>query len=227
MADWSSYTLSDFLLFSSRVYERLFELHNAVVWPAQLVMFAIGLVIAVLVLRPIGPVGCRWICGLLGAIWLFVSWSFFWERYATINWAANYVAPFVALEGLLLLFMALFARPPVIFFCHSPGSYLVLMIFGFALLGYPLIAAAMGRPVQSAEVFGIAPDPTAVATLGVLALGRGPLILFASVVPCLWCMATGLTLLALGWPDWFIAPLLAVAALLARLLRGGREKSAA
>lgn len=29
MAEWSNYSLSDFLLFSPRVFERLFALHNA------------------------------------------------------------------------------------------------------------------------------------------------------------------------------------------------------
>ena len=32
MLDWS-YRLSDFLLFSPRVYWRMFELHNAALWP--------------------------------------------------------------------------------------------------------------------------------------------------------------------------------------------------
>ena len=35
MPEWWTYSLSDFLMFSPRTYYRLFELHNAAIWPAQ------------------------------------------------------------------------------------------------------------------------------------------------------------------------------------------------
>ncbi len=40
MPDWSTYRLEDFLLFSPRTYYRLFELHNAAVWPGQVLALA-------------------------------------------------------------------------------------------------------------------------------------------------------------------------------------------
>ena len=52
MAEWWTYTLSDFLLFSPRTYRRLFELYNADIWPAQLVALALGAAIFTAVLRP-------------------------------------------------------------------------------------------------------------------------------------------------------------------------------
>ena len=45
-----------------------------------------------------------------------------------------------------------------------------LGLFGFAVLGYPWIGVMLGRPLSQAEVFGMAPDPTAIGTLGVLLL---------------------------------------------------------
>ena len=52
----------------------------------------------------------------------------------------------------------------------------------------------------------MAPDPTAVATLGVLLLasGRGRWSLL--VVPVLWCAISGATLLAMKAPDFWILP---------------------
>ncbi len=43
MSEWWTYTLSDFLLFSPRVYYRLLELHNHALWPAHLLTIARGL----------------------------------------------------------------------------------------------------------------------------------------------------------------------------------------
>ena len=52
MLDWS-YRLSDFLLFSPRVYWRMFELHNAALWPLPLAMLALGIAaLTVAILRP-------------------------------------------------------------------------------------------------------------------------------------------------------------------------------
>ena len=48
MTEWWTYRLSDFALFSPRVYYRLFELHNQALWPLQIVTLALGLLVLVL-----------------------------------------------------------------------------------------------------------------------------------------------------------------------------------
>src|SRR5262245_6330489 len=49
MSEWWTYRPEDFLLFSPRVYWRMFELHNAALWPLQVPVLAAGLVIILLV----------------------------------------------------------------------------------------------------------------------------------------------------------------------------------
>ncbi|HEX6015786.1 MAG TPA: DUF6064 family protein, partial [Geminicoccaceae bacterium] len=101
MADLLTYALSDFLLFSCETYNRLFELHNEAVWPAQLVAVALGIAILTLLRWPSVRQG-RAITAALAACWLWVAWAFHLERYATINWAATYFAAAFALQALLL-----------------------------------------------------------------------------------------------------------------------------
>ncbi len=48
MSEWWTYSLSDFLLFSPRTYYRLSELYNIAIWPAQIVMLALGVALVVL-----------------------------------------------------------------------------------------------------------------------------------------------------------------------------------
>src|SRR5262249_33995009 len=61
-----------------------------------------------------------------------------------------------------------------------------LCIFVLALFAWPLVGRVLGRPWPQAEIFGIAPDPTVVATLGVLiAADRTHWELL--LVPLLWC----------------------------------------
>ena len=68
--------------------------------------------------------------------------------------------------------------------------------------------ALAGRSFAAAEVFGIAPDPTAIATLGLLAVASvsGP-VWPLLVVPLAWCLVSGATLYALRTPEAWI-PLL-------------------
>ena len=81
-----------------------------------------------------------------------------------------------------------------------------------ALIGYPLLAPLMGRPWFAAEIFGIAPDPTAVGTLAVLALADGRMRWLLLLVPCLWCAISGATLWTMGAGGFFVPPLSALIA---------------
>ena len=51
MPEWWTYRPEDFLLFSPRVYWRMFELHNARYWPLHLVTLAVGHRMVLLALR--------------------------------------------------------------------------------------------------------------------------------------------------------------------------------
>jgi len=89
-----------------------------------------------------------------------------------------------------------------------------LCIFVLALFAWPLVGRLSGRPWTQAEIFGIAPDPTAVATLGVLiAADRTHWELL--VVPLLWSGISGATLWAMQSPEALLSP---AAALLAFVL---------
>jgi hypothetical protein len=237
MSEWWTYTLTDFLLFSPRTYYRLFELYNAAIWPLQIGALLLGLAILVLVIRD-APSGGRIVAAILASLWLFVAWAYLLERYDTINWAARYFAFAFVVQAALLVWTGLI-RDRLRFGTSDPQTPLIpaqagiqrpergLSIFknwvpafagtsgiGVALLFYalaihPLLAPLTGRPIIQAEIFGLAPDPTAIATLGVLiATTRPPWHLF--VVPLLWCALTGLTLWTMESPEAPVAPLLAM-----------------
>ena len=52
-----------------------------------------------------------------------------------------------------------------------------------------------GRNWQQFEMFALAPDPTAVVTLGVLLFYRAPVVLF--VIPVLWLLISFTTLIVM------------------------------
>jgi hypothetical protein len=213
MSEWWTYTLSDFLLFSAPTYHRLFELYNREIWPAQIVALAFGIVIPACLVSAAAWRG-RAVAAILAACWLWVAWAFHFERYTTINWAANYFALGFAIEALLLLWMGIVRAELTCITANRIIRIAGICVFVFALIVQPAMGALIGRPWLQAEVFGVAPDPTVVATLGVLMLAtrRSPWLLL--IIPIIWCVISGATLWVMESGDALVMPLIALLALL-------------
>jgi Family of unknown function (DUF6064) len=217
MGEWLTYSLADFLLFSPRTYYRLFELYNRAVWPAQVAALAVGAAILVLLRR--AEAATRIVVATLAAGWLWVAWAYHLQRYDSINWAASYYAVAFGAEALLLAWAALRLTLRT-----NPTG---LALFLFALVLQPLIGPLLGRPWAQVELFGLAPDPTAVGTLGLVLLADGRVRWELLAIPLLWSIVTGLTLWAMGSPEALVAPLAAVVAVLAALRPTSRPAAGA
>ena len=214
----------DFLLFSPRVYYRLIELHNAALWPLQLAALALGLLVLFAALRG-GPTASRTVFAILGALWMWVAWSYLWERYASINWTIAYAAPLFTAQGLALIWCGAIREKLQLAPVTGLVSGATAVLLTAAVIGYPLIAPLTGRPWAAAETFSIFPEPTALATLAVLAgLSRGGTLLM--IIPLLWCALASEILWLLGSPEFFIPATAALTAVLLRTMRHRGETSA-
>ena len=223
MSEWWTYTLADIKSFSLQTYYRLFELYNAAIWPAQIVGIGAGLAIWALP----GPRRHTWrgraIAAILAGCWLWVAIAFHAHRYATLTWSARYYAWGFGLEAALLLWTGVL-RGRLVFERRPAG----LAIFLFALVVQPLIGLLLGRTWRQVEIFGVAPDPTAIATLGLLLLATGRVRWELMVVPLFWCALSGATLLSMKAPDaWIplVAALLVVSLVAWRTLARRRDRT--
>lgn len=215
MAEWWTYRPEDLLLFAPRTYWRLFELHNEARWPLPLFMPALFLVLLVLALRG----RAQPVLLALALIWAFVGWAFVSGRYAAINWAAGYAVPLFALQAAGLAYAAF--RADLLQLDRGGATrWTAGTLAALAILAYPLLAPLQGRPWIAAEIVGLAPDPTAIATLALLTLARGPLARWLLVVPVLWCLLAALTLWTMdsaqGWLPLVAIPIALHAARSAR-----------
>ena len=204
MSEWWSYRLSDLLMFSPETYYRLFELYNAAIWPAQIAALAVGAAILTLMLARLKWSG-RAVALLLAGAWLFVAYAYFYTHYATINIAApSYALAFAAQAVLLLLIGG--AAGKLTF--DKRGGWVRragLALFMFELALQPLIGPLLGRSWGAIELFGASPDPTVLATLGVL-LAADRMRFELLVISLAWYAVTGATLWTMGSPDAFIMP---------------------
>ena len=221
-----SYALSDFVPFTAEVYFRLIERFGETSWPWHGPMLVLGLASVVLIWRGRSRIACA----LIAIPWAWVGIAFLGQRYAELNWAGSWFAGAFLVQGGLLLLLAAtgagFDRAGIDrggfdrggaarAATHTPWRDLSvprwggLILAGFGVIAYPVIAPLSGFGPFQAETFGIHPDPTAVATLGILLVGlRGAGLWLALAIPVLWCVVTGLTLQVLDAP-WVMVPLAA------------------
>jgi hypothetical protein len=224
MQDWGNYELSDLLLFTKETYYGQFGLYNEAIWPAQLAALAAGLIILVLIARRPAGHG-RIIALLLATAWVSPAAGYFFNWHEFINWVAFYYGwAFFVQAGLLLLTGVIGGR--LTFRTPMNGVRRAgLALFLFALLAQPLLGLAAGRPIVQAEIFALMPDPTAVATLGLL-LAADRVRWLVLIVPVLWCIVTGLTLWTMGTVTFFIPPAAAILVVLLILWRAMRPEAA-
>lgn len=190
MSEWWTYRLSDFLMFSPRSYWRLVEAYNRELWPGPAVAFLVGLVALWLAWRSTRK-RVRLLALLLAGAWAWVAYAFHLQRYSTIFLGATYLAYAFAVQAVVFLWAA--SAPP-----NDLGQRrrTGLLLAAAGVLLPPLLPLVFARPWQQAEVFAWMPDPTAVATLGLV-------------------IATGMR--ARGIPTWLLALLPLAATILAIL----------
>jgi hypothetical protein len=201
MSEWWTYRPEDFLMFAPRTYWRLFELHNLAWWPAQLLAVLSGLVIAVGLWRGQSAV-LRLASLVLAVLGAFVAWAFLWQRYAEINWAAAGLAWAFGAQAVGML--VLVGQSSLELSAGRVRRRVGLGLLLWAVFVHPLLALAVGRPWVQAEVFGLAPDPTAIAVLGVLlcadARNRATRLLLGLLRAgaLAWCAVSAATLATMG-----------------------------
>ncbi|MBS1177288.1 MAG: putative rane protein [Proteobacteria bacterium] len=218
--DWLSYRPSDFLMFSPRIYWRLFESLNLAFWPLQAGIVLAGLAWLGWVWRDGGTPGRSAARSALSALalgWALTGWAFLWHRLAPIHWLAGYIAPLFLLQAAALLALAVHGAVQGHHDRLRRVAGLALLLW--ALLLHPLLAGLSGRPWTQAEFGGLAADPTVIATLGLLLLLRGPRGPMRALwaLPLAWCMLSAATLWTMGSAQgWVPCAVLLLAGLAAR-----------
>jgi hypothetical protein len=231
MDAWWSYRPSDLLMFSPAIYWRLFESLNRQAWPFAVALLVAGVGLGWwwartaawthtgsarnLTLAHAGS--ARGATTLMALAWLWVAWAFFWQRFASINTAAEVFAWMFLGQALGLVGLAL--SPGLRWASVRHGRVWVGWALGvWALIGHPTLAWVFGRPGTQAEWFGLAPDPTAIGALALLLLldapSPMPRVLWRAlwILPLVWCAITGLTLWTLGEAQaWVVLALAGVA----------------
>jgi hypothetical protein len=195
----------------------VFARYNAAIWPAQLVAYAIGAAAVFAVMNPRyrKPV----ILAILAVFWAWNGIAYHWLFFSAINTAAYGFGAIFVLQATLFA-AAIFTRNSLDF--ENAGSLRAFLGWGlivYAALVYEILGFFAGHGLMSGPLFGVAPCPTTIFTIGLLLLAHGSPLFWLSIIPGLWALIGTSAAIFLGVPEDFG---LAVAASILLLSFAGR-----
>jgi hypothetical protein len=205
MPEWWTYGLADAQIFSARAYGALVERCLYAAWPAQPIAIGVGLaVLALLGRRP--PQGARALAAAAALACATVALGWLPRCYAELHWAAGWLAGGFALQALLLAAAA--GVPAALPRADERGARSGAMILlAVAVVAWPWLAQPAGAGLWRAEVVGLMPTPTLVASLAVVPLAATRWRVLLSPLPLAGLGFEAVTSSSIGQRPWALLPL--------------------
>jgi hypothetical protein len=209
------------LPFSRTEFLQVFAAYNAAIWPAQFVAAGLGLLAVMLLVRRVKWAD-RAIAAILCTFWLAMAIGYHWIYFSAINGAAYVFGALFALAASVFLVEGVIRGR--MNFTIIPGSraWLASVLVAYSFVVYPLVSLLVTHPYPETPLFGVAPCPTTIFTLGILLLVRHPRPWLLALIPLLWSMIGGSAAFLLDVPQdlgLLAAAILWVVASLARPVR--------
>ena len=157
---WASYSLVDFIPIEMSVYVNLFSRANNDLWPWTILFFLFGSVLVLLVYVK----KSRYALMLLGLAWCYCAYLFHYKLLGELHWIGDILAMFFLVQGLLLLAASFVLKMDLI---NNQGQFRVgLSIMLLAMIGFVIQPIYFDRSWQTAEIFGLAPNPIVWSSIG-------------------------------------------------------------
>lgn len=180
----------------------VFAQYNEAIWPLQLVVYLAGAV-AVGVVFWKSPPAAAIITLILAAMWAVNGIGYHWLFFADINPAARVFAALFVIQALGLVLSTL-VFPDLRFAASGDArSAAGLVAIAFAAIVYPIWGWLAGHAYPSVPMFGVAPCPTTIFTIGILLLGTWQVTRWLLIIPVLWSAIGGSAAIFLGVPQDF------------------------
>lgn len=163
----------------------VFARYNEAIWPLQIAAYSLGVAIVGLLFWRNRAAGVLITSGLC-VMWLINGVGHHWSFFSALNRPALvFGAGFTAQAAFLLV-------APVVFgglrfhLTRDARSVAGLILVAFAMVFYPLWGWLTGHSYPAVPVFGVAPCPTTIFTIGILVLCEWRAARWLLIIPGLW-----------------------------------------
>jgi hypothetical protein len=189
-----------FLPFTRFEFLQVFAAYNIGVWPYPVVAALLGaLAIVLLFRRP--PWSDRAISTILFVFWSIMGVGYHGLFFSRINSAAYLFGALFLLAALIFLVEGVIRHRIQYRIVSGVRGWLAAVSIAYAFIVYPLIGLMITHPYPRTPLFGVAPCPTTIFTLGVLILARYPRPLLLAGIPLLWSVIGGSAAFLLEMPQ--------------------------
>src|SRR6056297_3331270 len=198
------------LPFTQDQFLEVFATYNDAIWPVQPLAGLLGVAAVGLVFVGL-PWADRAISLILTFFWAFTAIVYHWLHFSEINRAA-WIFGALFLLAAAVFFVEGAIRSRIRFAARSdPGGWTGAMLIVYGLVAYPALGLIWTHPYPQTPLFGVAPCPTTIFTIGILLLAthRRPRMLAA--LPLVWAIIGASAAILLGVPE-DLGLLIAVAA---------------
>jgi len=192
----------------------VFVAYNAAIWPAQIVAYVMGfLAVSALWLNRV--LADRLILSILALMWAWNGIGYHFFFFAEINPAAKAFAALFILQAIFFAACAITTKAPQFSVGPDIRSASGLSLITYALLLYPILGLWAGHGLMAGPMFGVAPCPTTIFTIGMLLLARGRSVVWLATIPVLWSMVGFAAAVQLAIPEDFGLPVAGIALVIA------------
>jgi hypothetical protein len=182
--------------FAAEQFFDVFRRYNVSVWPMQVVLLAVALVLVALALS--SPRSSRFVIGGLAALWAWMGIAYHLAFFADLNPAAYLFAAAFLAEAALLAWHGLRTRRLHFAVPRETATTIVgAVLIAFALVGYPALAYALGQRYPAVATFGL-PCPTVIFTFGLLTWCVRPVPRSVLWIPAAWALLGSTAAISLG-----------------------------
>ena len=192
------------LPFTLEQFLNVFATYNKAIWPPQIAAYVLGTIAVAALLRP-GRASDRVVSAVLGLMWLCTGVLYHGVFFSSINKAAFALSALFVVEGVALLYAGI-VRDALRFaikygFRAVIGAGFIL----YASLVYPLIGIATGHSWPALPMFGVAPCPVTIFTVGLLLMTTRRFSYWLLVIPFIWSLIGGSAAILLDVrQDWLL-----------------------
>lgn len=190
------------MAFTQDEFFAVFAAYNTALWPAWTLAYLLGLV-AVRLLFVGTRTAAVWVSLILAVMWAVNGVGYHWFFFAEVNPLARvFAVAFVAQAALL----AVAPLPPPGFHYKAALDLRTVAALGlvvFAMVVYPIWSWRAGHAYPAMPMFGVAPCPTTIFTIGLLLLAPWRVARWLVIIPALWALIGGTAAVLLDVPQDF------------------------
>jgi hypothetical protein len=190
------------LPFDAHQFLAVFAAYNEAIWPAQLIAYGLGFA-ALGALLTSHPVRERVILAVLSLLWVWNGLVYQLVFFSPINPMAKVFATLFVVQAMLFGACAIMVSDLKFKVQSNWRSFVGLTFIVYAMLIYEMFGDIAGHGRLKGPLFGVAPCPTVIFTIGLLLQAHGRSVAWLSLIPIVWALIGGSAAVLLNIPEDF------------------------